>query len=95
MYALIAFGLALSSCSNTRNGEKKPSPRSNVIGISDNEYKGIKDILGFYGGYCKYSIGYVTPISEGKPKYFEIEMSKSDVMEIYRRKGANLQSLHK
>ncbi len=42
--------------------------------------KAVKDILAFYGGYCEYSIG--TTVSEkGAKKFFELKMSKSDVIE--------------
>lgn len=77
LYTFIILGLALSSCNN-RDG--KPSLFSN---ISDNENKGIKEILNFYGGNCKYSVVYAASTNEGKEKYFEVEMSKSDVVEKF------------
>lgn len=56
LHTFIILGLLVSSCAS----------------ITDNEDKGVKDILGFYGGYCKYSIGIVASTSEGKKKYFEL-----------------------
>jgi hypothetical protein len=67
LYTSIILGLFVSSCAR----------------ITDNEDKGVKDILNFYGGYCRYSIGFVASTSEGKQKYFELEMSKSEVVEKY------------
>ena len=55
----------------------------NIVSITPNEDKGIKEILNFYGGYCKYSIGSSASTKDGAKKYFEIELSKSDVLEKY------------
>lgn len=56
---------------------------THIIKITGNEDKGIKEILEFYGGYCKYSIGASASTEDGTKKYFELELSKSDVIEKY------------
>src|SRR5579872_6276258 len=60
-----------------------PVSCKNIISITPNEDKGIKDVLNFYGGYCKYSIGASASTEDGTKKYFELELSKSDVIEKY------------
>ncbi|MCF6407253.1 hypothetical protein L3C95_30445 [Chitinophaga filiformis] len=72
LYTFIILGLALSSCNS-----------SNVFSISDNEDKGIKEVLEYYGGICKYAVGYSASTKEGKTKYFEVEMTKSDIIEKF------------
>ncbi len=52
-----------------------------IVSISNNEDKGIKEVLDFYGGYCKYSIGASASTEDGTKKYFELELSKSDIIE--------------
>ncbi len=82
---LLLFGI--SSCINSHKGEKKLSA---LVSITDNEDIGVKEILDYYGGYCKYSIGRESETEIGKStnatKYFKLEMSKSDVLEEYSRK---------
>ncbi len=58
----------------------------NDILISDDERNGIDDILAFYGGYCQYSIGFSTTTDEDSKKYFELELSQSEVAENYKDK---------
>lgn len=78
---LIASTLTITSCDNRHEGEQKPTLLSNALSITDNEDKGIKEILDFYGGYCKYAIGASASTETGKKKYFELELSKSEVIE--------------
>lgn len=73
--------LILTSCAKKREGEQKTGLLSNFISISENEDKGIKEILSFYSGYCEYSVGISTSSKTGNKKYFELKMSKSDVIE--------------
>ena len=70
-------------CGNSREGEIKPSLASNLFSITDNEDKGIKDIIAFYGGYCEYSVGKVVASNENNQKYFEIKLSKSEGLDKY------------
>ncbi len=85
LFVLIVAGLTLNSCGNKQSGEEKPGLLSNLINITKNEDKGIKEILEFYGGYCKYAIGASASTDDGKKKYFEIEMSKSEIIEKYSK----------
>lgn len=84
LYTIIIWGLVLISCGNRHEGEERPTLLSNLLSISNNEDKGVKEILSFYGGYCKYAIGYSASTREGKKKYFELEISKSDIIEKYK-----------
>jgi hypothetical protein len=71
------------SCTQKREGEEKKSLLSNLVSITDNEDKGIKEILEFYGGYCEYSVGMVSSTKQEDIKYFELKVSKSDAIEKY------------
>ena len=71
----------LFSCAERRGGEIKTGLFSNFLQITDNEDKGVKEVLDFYGGYCKYSIGTSASSKDGTAKYFELELSKSDLVE--------------
>jgi hypothetical protein len=73
--------LTITSCGNKHEGEEKPTLLSNAVSITDNEDKGVKEILDFYGGYCKYAIGASAWTETGKKKYLELELSKSEVIE--------------
>lgn len=78
---LFASTLTITSCGKRHEGEQKPSLLSNALSITDNEDKGVKEILDFYGGYCKYSIGASASTATGKKKYFELELSKSEFID--------------
>jgi hypothetical protein len=78
---LIASTLTITSCGNRHEGEQKPTLLSNALSITDNEDKGVKEILAFYGGYCKYAVGASASTETGKKKYVELELSKSEVIE--------------
>lgn len=69
------------SCGKKREGEQKTGLLSNFISITDNENAGVNEILEFYGGQCKYAIGVSASTKDGKKKYFELEVSKSEVLE--------------
>jgi len=86
IYILLSIFLIITSCGNKREGEHKTGLFSNFISISDNEDKGVKEILAFYGGQCKYAIGASASTKDGKKKYFELEMSQSVVLEDYANK---------
>ncbi len=85
-YALLCSVLVIGSCAERREGEEKNSLVSNFISITDNEDKGVKEILKGYGGYCKYAVGFSLSTDGGKQKYFELELSKSDLAESYSKK---------
>ena len=81
VFKLILFGLiSLTACGQRHEGEKKTGLLSHMVSITDNEDKGVKEILAFYDGQCKYSIG-----MDGAKKYFELEMSQSELLEQYAK----------
>ena len=76
--------LGTISCAPRREGEQKPGLLSYFVSITDNEDKGIKEILDFYGGECKYSVGAVKSTDDNEDmKYFEIELRKSIALTKY------------
>ena len=79
--SLIICTFLLISCGNKREGEQKTGLLSNFVSITDNEDAGVKEILGFYGGQCKYAIGASASTKDGSKKYFELEMSQSDAID--------------
>ncbi|WGH75752.1 hypothetical protein P8625_00900 [Tenacibaculum tangerinum] len=79
--SLLICVFLVTSCGNKREGEQKTGLLSNFISITDNEDAGVKEILEFYGGQCKYAIGVSASTKDGKKKYFELEMSKSGILE--------------
>jgi hypothetical protein len=81
---MLIFGTI--SCSR-REGEQKTGLLSHLVSITDNEDKGIKEILDFFGGECKYSIGRVESTNDKEDKkYFEIELMKSVALSKYADK---------
>ncbi|MEZ4805209.1 MAG: hypothetical protein R2852_06935 [Bacteroidia bacterium] len=78
---IITLTLTMNSCGGRHDGEQKPTLLSNLLSITDNEDKGVKEILNFYGGECKYSIGASASSEIGEKHYFELELSKSDAIE--------------
>ena len=77
------IGLLISSCADKKDGEQKTTLLSNFVSITDNEDKGVKEVLEYYAGYCEYSIGASASTNEGNKKYFTLKMSKSDALEQY------------
>lgn len=77
-YFPLLFVLLLSSCVEKHEEEIKPTLLSHFIKITENENKGVDEILSYYNGVCQYSIGF-----EGKRKYFELEMSKVRYFEVF------------
>jgi len=84
--SLIIFTLLLTACGNKRDGEQKTGLLSYFVSITDNEDAGVKEILGFYGGQCKYAVGASASTKDGKKKYFKLELSKSDAIEKFANK---------
>jgi hypothetical protein len=66
LLVLIAAGLLVASCS---------------LKVTDNEEKGIKEIIAAYGGNCKYRVGASASTEHGRKKYFKLELSKSEVVD--------------
>jgi len=82
---LIGLIAIITSCAQKKDGEKKATLLSNFLSITDNEDKGIKEVLEFYGGQCKYTIGASASTEDGKSKYFELEMSQSQAIDSYSK----------
>lgn len=78
---LILIAFIVNACGTKHEGEEKPTLLSNALSITDNEDKGVKEILDFYGGYCKYAVGGSASTNDGTKKFFELELSKSDAIE--------------
>lgn len=80
---ILSVLLILSSCSNH---EKKAGTTllGNLIEITENEQKGIDEILEYYGGYCAYSVGFDSSTESGTTNYFEFEISESRAVEKYK-----------
>ena len=64
---ILLFGLIalITSCAEKIDGEQKNTLLSNFVSILESEEKGVKEILGFYGGQCKYAIGTSASTDEG------------------------------
>ena len=77
---ILCLVLLLSNCAKRHEGEEKPTLGSNFREISENENRGIQDILQFLGGRCEYSqlFKYST---EGQENGFEIELSQSPYLQ--------------
>ena len=73
----------VSSCAEKREGEQKNTLLSNFVSITDNEDKGVNEILDFYGGYCEYAVGTSVTSEKGTGKYFELKLSKSEMVKRY------------
>lgn len=86
-FILLGMIMLIMSCADKKEGELKPTLISNFVTVSDNEYKGVNEILEYYGGYCEYSVGASASTEEGKKKYFELKMSKSDALEQFADKA--------
>ncbi|BAU56057.1 hypothetical protein [Mucilaginibacter gotjawali] len=80
---LTVIAFFLFSCDKKHPGEQSTSLLSNILSITDNEDKGIKEIVNFYGGSCEYSIGTTISTDSGTAKFFELKLSKSDVADKY------------
>jgi len=81
-FILVLFaGLAFSACGNGAKSEQNAT--SNLPGITENENKGIKEIMALYGGQYKCAKGTNVSINSGKRNYFKIEIRGSEVIEKY------------
>lgn len=73
----LLFIIFLCACNSKHKGEKKDGLLSNLVSITDNEDKGIKEIIGFYGGQCEYGIENKISTSNGNETNFWLKFSKS------------------
>ncbi|GAA4334191.1 hypothetical protein [Flaviaesturariibacter amylovorans] len=79
----------LASCNSGRPGEKKKGLASYLYSISDNEDKGIKEIISVYGGECEYGFAKSSSGAPAERNTFWIEVRKSAAIESSRA-GADL-----
>jgi hypothetical protein len=71
---ILLLVLFVPACKPKHPGEKKTGLLSNLVSITDNEDKGIKEIIAFYGGQCEY--GFEKNVS-GSETNFWLKFSKS------------------
>lgn len=79
---VILISCSLYGC-NQREGEQKPGLVSHFVSISDTEDLGVKDVLAGYGGYCEYSLGKSISTGEENENYFELKLTKSDLLDHF------------
>ena len=84
-FFLILF--IVTGCNNKHEGEKKTSLLSNLIDITDNEDKGIKEIIAFYGGECKYGITKKVMTGEKNQTSFWLKFGKSNEIDSLASKA--------
>ncbi len=82
--SLALLSLLIFGCAEKKEGEIKNTLFSQFVEITDNEDKGIKEILSIYGGYCEYSIGQSFSTEDGRSKYFKLIVSESDIVDQYK-----------
>ena len=51
VFVMGIIGLLISGCAEKKKGEQKTTLLSNFVSITDNEDKGVKEVLRFYGGF--------------------------------------------
>ncbi len=81
LFVLAMATLFLGACREPHDGEMKTGLLANLVSITANEDKGIKEVLSIYGGKCEYTIGVSTSSEAGKKKYFRLEVSQSEFIE--------------
>lgn len=74
------FLVLISSCSSDKKGKNQPGLLSNFVKITENESKGVNEVLKFYGGRCDYKFSL---ISGNVNSYFELGMSESKEFEFH------------
>jgi len=76
----LVLSFLLTACVEKKEGKSQKSILSNIIDVSKTEYKGVDEVLFYYGGVCNRRIGVSVNKTE-KKTYFELEMMKSIVLE--------------
>ncbi|GLR16156.1 hypothetical protein GCM10007940_07710 [Portibacter lacus] len=69
------------SCNHERDGHQKPTILSYFIKTTQFEKSGVDEVLNYYGGYCYYSKGVEYSTDKPNLKYFELEISKSEIFD--------------
>jgi hypothetical protein len=70
--------LIFTSCASKHPGEKKTTLASHFLSITDKEDKGIKEIIGMYGGECEYGFSKSSGINTETKNAFWLEVRKSE-----------------
>jgi uncharacterized membrane protein YecN with MAPEG domain len=73
----LLFLIFLCSCKPKHQGEKNTGLLSNLGSIADNEDKGIKEIIAFYGGQCEYGVEKKVYTDKDNETNFWLKFSKS------------------
>ena len=73
----LLFLIFFSSCKPKHQGEKKTGLLSNLVSITENEDKGIKEIIEFYGGQCEYGVQNKVYTNKDNETNFWLKFSKS------------------
>lgn len=73
----LLFLIFFCSCKPKHQGEKKTGLLSNLVSITDNEDKGIKEIIAFYGGECEYGVEKKVYTDKDNETNFWLKFSKS------------------
>jgi hypothetical protein len=74
---ILLLSLFFSACKPKHQGENKTGLLSNLVDITDNEDKGIKEIIAFYGGQCEYGIQKEVYTDKDNETNFWLKFSKS------------------
>lgn len=81
-YLSAIVAVVLIGCVTKHNGEKKTGLLSNFVSISDNEDRGVKEIIATYGGQCEY--GFKSVVStEGNKQLFWLKFTKSQLLDTF------------
>ncbi|MFC4262640.1 hypothetical protein ACFOWM_07115 [Ferruginibacter yonginensis] len=73
----LLFSIFFCSCKPKHQGEKKTGLLSNLVSITDNEDRGIKEIIAFYGGQCEYGVEKKVYTNKANESNFWLKLSKS------------------
>ena len=84
-FPIILLSFASLSACTSHQGETKTGLLSNLVANTDNEDKGIKEIIGFYGGRCDYGIEKKVYIGRDNETDFWIKFSQSAYLDSFAK----------
>jgi len=87
LFIISTIFFLLASCNSIDTGHSKPSLLSHLINVTENEKKGVDEILEYYGGKCLYSVGLNYSTSEPNVKYFELEVFDSELINASKERS--------
>lgn len=79
------FIIFFCSCKPKHKGEIKTGLLSNLVSTSDNEDKGIKEIISFYGGQCEYGVEKKVHTHKENETNFWLKFSKSAAIDSFAK----------